>query len=169
VNLSPNDRTDPGVIHEARLIYAHKYGEHEPAKGCFYWALAFYEAARQRGVDVLIQAGSAQFQFRADTDGVSDTHFSYMFDPTESAVRLSRGLWPEIHVWNAIRATGEIVDLSTRFQAQQAKELCGFEWEKEFALPSYYWGKPSDDRIIYRADAKAIMFVLAHISSSVKL
>jgi hypothetical protein len=155
------------IIEQARAIYARKYADCDPAKGCLYWAAAFQEAARQNNIDALIQAGSAQFQFRADSDGVSDTHFSYMFDPTEAAMRLGRGLWPEIHVWNAIRATGELVDLSTGYQAEQAKNLCGFVWEKEFALPSYYWDKPSDQRIIYRADMKATILCLAMLKQSI--
>lgn len=153
------------IVKLAREIYAKRYYDVEPWKGCLYWAYAFEKAARKYGVfhrDVLIQAGSAQFQFRAD-DGVHDTHFSYMYDPSTAIQRVRAGLLPEMHVWNAVRSDEkgewEYVDLTTRYQAQQAKLLQGFDWEPEFALPDYYWGRPQGNRLIYRADANATMCV----------
>lgn len=148
------------IIQATREIYAKKYYDCKPAQGCVYWAAAFQEAARMFGRDdVLIQAGSANFQFQAD-DGVSPTHFSYEFDPVEATCRISRGLLPEIHCWNALRDTQEIVDVTLRYQPEQARLMLGYEWQKEFALPDYFWGRPDSRRIMYRADATATLYAL---------
>jgi hypothetical protein len=162
---SIHERFKKSVIHGAQLIYAHQYSDIEPAKGCLYWAGAFNKSATAHGLDCLIQVGSAQFQYRADTDGVSNTHFSYMYDPVEAAVRISKGLPPELHAWNVIRDTREIVDLTTGFQAEQARRMLGYEWEKEFALPEYFWGKPEGTRMIYIAHPTATMFGLQQLGT----
>jgi hypothetical protein len=153
------------IITEARSIYAKDYGDVPEHKGCVYWAEAFNQAAAQRGLKAILQAGTAQFQFRAD-DGVSATHFSYMFDQQAAIERLSKGLWPEMHAWNYIPSTGEIVDLSLKYQPEQARRLCGFEWQPEFALPDYLWMLPEHltEKMIYRADLPACMLALKFIT-----
>lgn len=160
--------TKDEIVTLAREIYAKKYHDVEPWKGCVYWAAAFDQAAKNFGIDdTLIQAGSAQFQFRKD-NGSHNTHFSYMYDQAEAMYRLKQGLLPEVHVWNAVRSfdwAGEwqVVDLTTRYQAKQAKDLQGLIWEPDFTLPDYYWGQPDSERMIYRADASATLCMLMHL------
>lgn len=156
--------TQNEIVTLAREIYAKKYHKVEPWKGCLYWAAAFEEACKEFGIDdCLIQAGSAQFQFRKDT-GANDTHFSYMYDPLTATTRMRHGLMPEIHVWNALKDSQEIVDLTTRYQAQQARDLRGFEWEPEFALPDYFWGKPDNQRMIYMPAMTATLCMLMKLN-----
>jgi len=151
------------IVAAAREIYAQRYGEIDAEKGCLYWASAFDRAASGLGLQSLIQAGSVQFQFR-DDDGISVTHFSYMFDTGAAMTRIAQGLPPEIHVWNALRDTGEIIDLTTGFQAAQARRLIGETWDAKYALPDYYWGKPSDDRMIYTPHATATLYALQKLN-----
>jgi hypothetical protein len=159
--MSANNGIDKEkLVTAARVIYNRRHDRIRPEMGCLYWARSFNEAAIRAGLDCLIQVGSAQFQYRADTDGVSSTHFSYMFDPVEASVRIHQGLPPEMHAWNVLRKTWEVVDLTTGFQAQQAQRLLGYEWEKEFALPEYFWGKPDGERMIYRAHPAATIYGL---------
>jgi hypothetical protein len=116
----------------------------------------------------MLQAGTGMFKFRAD-EGVSDTHFSYVFDQTAALGRLAQGLWPEMHAWNYIPATGEIVDLSLKYQPEQARRLCGFVWESEFVLPDYLWTLPENlsDKTIYRADLTACVLALKFLKKEV--
>jgi hypothetical protein len=149
------------VVSTARLLYGHRYGNIDPKQGCLYWAAAFAETAIERyDMKCLILAGSAQFQFRTDTDGVSNTHFSYMFSHEEAQARLDQGLSPEMHVWNYLPDTDDTVDLTTAYQVEQARRMCGFKWEKQLALPDYFWGKPDGQRYVYRADIAATVFAL---------
>jgi hypothetical protein len=150
------------VVDRARAIFARRYSDVKPEQGCIYWAAAFQEAAAEFDIKSLVVAGSAQFQFRADTDGVSNTHFSYMFDSMEAVTRMSQGLPPEFHAWNVLE-NGEMVDLTTGFQAKQANDLLGYVWEKEFTLPDYFWGKPEYPKMVYRADSTATRFVALKI------
>ena len=66
-------------------------------------------------------------------------------------------------MWNAIRSTGDIVDLTTRYQAEQAWNLQGFEWQQQYALPDYYWGKHEGTRLVYIPDACATFFALEKV------
>ncbi len=136
------------IIKQARAIYKREYYDVPEHQGCVYWAQAFQQAARGAGLKCEIHGGSALFQFRAD-DGKNITHHSYMFDPQEAMARIRKGMLPEMHGWNYLPDTGEVVDVTTRFQARQADDLLGFKWEPEYALPEYFWGKPRTMRILY--------------------
>lgn len=163
-------RYTDNVVDGARMIYAHEYGDVPEHKGCLYLAEAFNRAAAQRGLKAILQAGTAMFQFRAD-DGVGNTHFSYVFDQQAAMKRLTQGLWPEMHAWNYIPSTGEIVDLSTKHQREQARLLCGFVWQPEFALPGYLWTLPEQlqgSTMIYRADLVACMLALKFLEKEGK-
>lgn len=157
------------IVRDARAIFATNYGDVEEYKGCVYWAEAFNQAARRHGHDPILQAGTAMFQFQPD-DGASVTHFSYMFDQTEALKRLQQGLWPEMHAWNYLRDTKEIVDLSLKYQPEQALRLGGFVWQPEFAVPDYLWTQPEalTDRTIYRAELVACMLALKFINEEKK-
>jgi hypothetical protein len=155
------------LVDHARLLYSLWYSEIPESKGCLFWAAAFNAAAKEQGLDTLIQAGSAQFQFRSD-DGKRDTHFSYMFEPAAGMMKFRAGELPEMHVWSWIRQTNEIVDLSLGYQPSQARELAGYEWEREFYPPSYLWVPVEklqnfEGRYIYKPDMMATMFALCYL------
>ena len=123
------------VVSEARDIYQRRYSDKPKQRSCLYWAAAFNEAAKRHGLDALLQAGSAQFQFCHDT-GENTTHFSYMFSKKSAYFMLANGIWPEMHVWSGLPDSGEIVDLSVSYQPQQARELAGLIWTPEYRMPS---------------------------------
>jgi hypothetical protein len=119
------------------------------------------------GLRAILQAGSAQFQFRED-DGKSATHFSYMFDKGEAQKRLSAGIWPEMHVWSGLPETGEIVDLSVKYQPQQAIELAGLVWTPGFVMPDYFWDNATqDNRFRYHVDMAATLLAASFVSTSI--
>ncbi len=155
------------IIDRAKSIYGQEYYDVPEHQGCVYWAQAFQQAAREAGLKCEIHGGSALFQFRSD-DGKNITHMSYMFEPREALVRVRAGLLPEMHAWNYLPDTGEIVDVTTRFQERQAGDLLGYKWEPEYALPSYFWGKPRNDRILYLPYAMATAIARQAITTKSK-
>jgi len=162
--------TRHAIVTDAHRIYARRYAHRIPIhKGCLFLAASFNEAARNAGIDALLQAGTASFQFQMD-DGVSPTHFTYEFEAAPAMLRFQNGELPEMHVWSAIKATRELVDLSTKFQAQQAKECQGFDWEPRFQLKPWLWVgvdwlRQCNLRYIYKADALATMMALAFLEN----
>jgi hypothetical protein len=157
------------IVEDARRIYARRYAHRIPEhKGCLFWAASFNEAARNVGIDALLQAGSASFQFQID-DGECNTHFSYEFEAEPAMLRFMNGELPEMHVWSAIKATNEIVDLSVKFQPAQAKAI-GFDWEPRFQPPpwlwvGYEWLQQAGGRYIYRADMLACKIALSYLQT----
>jgi hypothetical protein len=146
------------VIQHARGIYTARYSHISQQHGCLFWAASFNEAASHYGLDCILQAGTASWQFRSD-DGTSATHFTYEFETEPAMRRFKEGRLPEMHVWSYIRTTREIVDLTTRFQPDQARTLQGFVWEPEFLPPDFLWCSPSslNGRLIYRANLLACL------------
>lgn len=127
------------IIARTTEIFARRYsGSCTPQGGCLFWASAFCEAMSENGYKAKIVAGSASFQFRVHDDGVSPTHFSYMFNAQEAVPRFIQGLLPEMHVW-AITEAIELVDLTTGYQCQQAIIIGNFKWDKELIPPVYLW------------------------------
>ncbi len=155
------------IVEHAKTIYVREYYDVPEHQGCVYWAQAFEQAAKQAGLNAVIHGGSAMFQFR-DDDGKSITHHSYMFDPVEAMERIRKGLLPEMHGWNYLPDTKEIVDLTTRFQKRQAGDLLGYEWQPKYALPDYFWGKmPRDWRMLYHPHPMATVIArMAECTSS---
>jgi hypothetical protein len=158
------------IVEDACRIYARRYAARIPEqRGCLFWAAAFNEAARNAGIEAVLQAGTANFQFQMD-DGVNPTHFSYEFEDEPAMRNFLEGVLPEMHVWSWIKATNEIVDLSTGFQWQMAKETLGFDWNPNLSLPRWLWMRVErlqqcSPRVIYKANALAIMIALAYLEN----
>ena len=85
---------------------------------CLYYAHHTATILWRHGLPAVIQAGSLQWPRvrREEDDGQIDTHFAYMWTPTdpESALSVALGNLPEIHVWVGILDRQEIVDFTTR-------------------------------------------------------
>ena len=134
--------------------------------GCFY--LAHFGALQimEHGYTPLIQAGSMSWPIidPKDDDGVCCTHFSYVWGETVLSPEihlLVHGVLPEIHIWLAIRETGEIVDFSTNELKSQALLTAGLEWKAKDP-PKFVWCIPDHlpEWVVYRPDTDAIKFVL---------
>lgn len=148
------------IVMEAHSIFRVDHPDKPRHKACLQWAESFSKAAANHGLRAIIQAGTAQFQFCEDT-GANITHFSYVFNRIRALERLVKGLWPEMHVWNGIPETGEIVDLSVRYQPQQARELANLVWTPEFAVPNYFWDRAvNNKRFLYAVDQCATVLAL---------
>lgn len=139
------------IITRAEQIFRQVVGVHHdrirevtPYGLCPYWAWAVVTAARERGKRLVMQAGSASWRMVPPhlDDGVSATHFSYMFEPDNPTNRLAlaAGVMPEMHVWAGDPVCQELVDLSTRDVRSQAERLLGATWQ-EADLPRFIWSR----------------------------
>jgi hypothetical protein len=123
--------------------YARKCGTLTSTGGnCPFWALAVIEAGKREGRRLVLQAGSLQWRYVPPQldDGVSSTHFSYMWSPNDPRSRqaIAMGMLPEVHVWAADVDTQEIIDLSTRELKTIAETRYGLDW-KTADPPNYVW------------------------------
>ncbi len=116
----------------------------------------------------MLVAGSVSFQMRVKDDGVSDTHFSYMFESQAAAKRISIGLLPEMHVWLVTFSKDiELIDLSTGFQREQCERILGTTFDKELIPPPYLWCSTSaiPPQFIYRPDLFATEIAMSVLDS----
>jgi hypothetical protein len=125
---------------------------------CLYWAGATRDYLNAiYDVGAVVQAGSMNWPFNATDDGVSPTHFSYEWDLNSPASReaLRRGMLPEMHCWVAIPTTGQLVDLTTRYLVQRARQA-GLTWTAS-EPPKFLWTHACSlpPRVLYRADRYA--------------
>lgn len=136
-----------------------------------------------KGTLVLIQAGSMSWPIvkPEDDDGVSPTHFSYVYErdnPDNAINLLLYGALPEMHVWNALlipKKPPVIVDLCTRYHKDQMEWMnrnCeGFRMKWTAAdPPDHLWamGRDVPAGVIYKPDESAIRTVL-QFAMNVKL
>lgn len=136
---------------------------------CLYWADSTVKILRKYGYNAQLQAGSLQWSCRNNNwidDGVSHTHFSYMWDKNVARQflrngLLSVGILPEMHCWAGIIDTNEIVDLSTRHLIQQYEKTMREEWQAP-TPPLYLWADKDTilDGVRYIPDVEAIYFAL---------
>lgn len=166
---NPNDPKIPDdlkerIVEEARVIRG-TYGVDADNPGaCLYDACAVIEAAKRRGIKLVMQAGSAGWPRLTmggpHDDGVCSTHFSYKWEWPAAQIALSKGNLPEMHVWAGDPSRQELVDISTRFWPEQCKTIIGEEWPEE-EPPDFFWGGPKlPAGVYYEPDLQATM--LAH-------
>ncbi len=125
-----------------------------PHRACLYWAQAAVEELAARGVRAIIQAGSASWRMvdPVDDDGVSPTHFSYIW----TGRRVAGVPMPEMHVWCAVPPS-TIIDLTTWAQPLVAAEF-GMAWPAK-KPPLFVWGDPPEGSV-YKPELRACL--LAH-------
>lgn len=121
---------------------------------------------------VLIQAGSMSWPIvpKEFDDGVSPTHFSYMWEPThiESLRAVIENRLPEMHVWLIIPSTKEIIDFTTYELPEQMKRMLNREWKTEDP-PDFLWA-PYDkipEDVVYTPNREATEYALWCIQKTV--
>jgi len=149
---------------EARRLFLERHPNALPHASCLYWALAVIRACRECGIRAILQAGTAMWpRLRPEQDdGLSPTHFSYVWEPEAPLTleRLANNLLPEMHVWAAVPAEQEMVDLTTSFWPEQCQRLLGRDWPGDLP-PSWLWATCEElpERVVYQADLRAIVAV----------
>jgi len=119
------------------------------AGGCLYYAAW---AKKLLGAQVL--AGTAGWRMVDVDDGVTGTHFQYLYTETKDdpdftllevkedksgSVDLEIAM-PEIHIWNLW--CGQYVDLTTKHWPEACKSLAGLDWPGK-PPPQVFMGPPS--------------------------
>lgn len=136
---------------------------------CLHWAHAGCCVLRVCGYRAIFQAGSASWPIQID-QGDNPTHFSYMWDPSDSlsAERIAQGALPEVHCWCALPERGEIVDFSTGSLKRICEGRHGLKWELEDP-PPFLWATAEQmpERWIYRAHYAAIKHVCEWVNEKI--
>ena len=128
------------VIREARAAVEIVHGSLQPGL-CIPLMLATILAASRRGITLVPQAGSASFWMRAPEwidDGVSHTHFSYMWSGVPQRLP-DGGVSYEVHAWAGDPVAQHFVDASTKWVADACKLTAGMTWEAG-TPPDHVWG-----------------------------
>jgi hypothetical protein len=132
---------------------------------CLDWSRMLLKRLRaESGVRAVIQAGSFSWPIVPEDldDGVSPTHFSYVWEPesTVSRQRFRDGLIPEMHIWVGLPETQEIVDLTTCFLPELVVQA-GLKWRTP-APPPFLWVTQDElpERVLYKPDKLAIALAL---------
>lgn len=139
--------------------------------GCVYWSIVTVAALRNLDADPCVQAGSAQFRFADDVDGVQNTHLSFMWngDPeTQIQHGLANGNLPEMHCWVVDLKTEEFIDFSAGHLRTYAEEA-GLTWTANDP-PKYIWGPhaKTEDFALYAADLNACLTASRVVNDIVK-
>lgn len=108
---------------------------------CAHYAHTVQQILLGHNIPTCIQAGNLQWPvvLPENDDGISNTHYAYMWDPTSPQSRwaVARGHLPEIHIWLGNPKTQEIIDFSTR-HLKQAAQAHGVTWNTPDP-PPYIW------------------------------
>ena len=151
--------------HRRKLIIEieHALNQTENRPGlCIYYANTVANLLHRHGLHVVIQAGSLQWPRirRAEDDGVTNSHFAYMWSPhtTASLRSMSIGNLPEMHVWVGLIESQELVDFSTRHFKEAAQKL-GMTWTAD-SPPPYVWCPANQlpDWVRYTPNREATLF-----------
>lgn len=139
--MTPEEKAE--LVREARELMRDVWGEPRPGFGvCPLISLALMAVAGRAGIRLVLQAGDLRWRWQRpeNDDGVSPTHFGYIWSPEDPASRAAalRGALPEVHVWLGDPVRQEIVDASTDGLVESARRLIGVEWEVE-RPPDFLW------------------------------
>lgn len=140
---------------------------------CLPLAVELMKELARCNVRAVLQAGSAQWRCVKDDDGISNTHFAYVWEMSDiTRMRMADGMMPEMHCWIGIPSTQEIVDISTYMLPEQAKLRAGINWTAELP-PDYIWsgrdGFPEGARYLVDKDATMVALWLAKVGLGLKI
>ena len=163
------------VLDMAEAIFEASYPEIPKHKGCVFWASAMAQSLTTFGVQARLCAGSAQWLFRPLPPGDGPNAFSYVFDTKEAFAQLERGMLPEMHAWVILGTEHRdsskvtIVDASSKYQPQQAKEMCGYDWHPDYMPPAWLWmtlpEMAKQEQVLYMPDMTATTMVRGFLQS----
>lgn len=157
--------SEPAIVTRARWLVDELYPGLDPSKACLYNTFGVIVAAKSCGYNVIPQAGTMSWPMVApeEDDGISATHWSYVWDPhgLPTAISVATGNLPEIHVWAALVDTHEIIDISTR-GFKTAAEAHGYKWSAPDP-PDYLWTKEPPSNTVYKPVLEACKFATTMI------
>jgi len=124
---------------------------------CLYSALATVGAAREHGVDLMFQAGSAMWV--CNYDEPHPMSFGYEWsDDVDVFHAVATGILPEVHCWAVDMYTKEVID-PTVVNLPEASGALGIKWTRP--RPSVVWGKPQGRYVANRNAIETMLKLLA--------
>jgi len=134
--------------------------------GCVYYAHYTMEVLAEAGLRPCIQGGTMCWPrvTEEQDDGVSSTHFSYVWEPNHKNSRFAAvfGRLPELHVWVGLPDTQELVDLTVRNFPKACLQVLGEPWLGPHP-PDYLWQSEPPERVVYEANEAATFYALCRI------
>lgn len=155
------------IVGEVRARMRTWYSGPNLEAACLYWAGMVCHVLHARGVRAILQAGTHMWPCMGEDDGVSATHFSYVWEPDHplSVNALAAGGMPEMHVWVGVPATGEIIDVTTCYLVKQARVRAGINWTAP-APPDYLWSSKPPTGVVYRPNREATMLAMRFLAEA---
>ena len=140
-----------------------------PAGNCLYITHAVATVLHNEGLRPIIQAGSLQWPIipRDEDDGVSNSHFAYMWDPMHPRSIAARavGMLPEMHVWLGLLDPPTLIDFSTR-DLRVLAEASGLIW-RSGDPPEFLWATEEEmpDWVVYTPNRDATLYACMILKS----
>ncbi len=168
MNPKNADRIFQRVKTKMRRWYGGEYIE----KRCLYWMQTGMAVLNGLGIKCSPAAGSAYWKLQEDDGKMS--HFGFEWMGADGEARRKAVLpdastsLPETHCWIWLPTGREVVDFSTGYVPEMAKEL-GFEF-KSSPPPKYIWAKPESlwPRFIYKPNKDATRLAITAVVASRK-
>lgn len=159
------------IVDQIRKYVAATRGGEKLHRSCLWYAIAAIEVLQLHGIEAQLQAGDASFLVIPDEldDGVSPTHYSYVSESDswdaaqikhEAIQAIVTEKLPEIHVWVGMPARNEVLDLTTKYVPQLAREA-GLECQ--IVMPDYVWDdvvRLSNTGFLYQPTMNATMLAM---------
>lgn len=156
------------LFEEARRWFIEDYGEKKLSHGaCVYWTIILIQLLQRKGIKAVPQAGTMNWPIVPAhlDDGVSNTHFGYVWSPNEmqSIMGVLAGGMPEVHVWVGLPETQEIIDFSTNGFRRSA-EAMGHKWQTP-EPPDYLWMPVSElpPDVVYKCEQPAVLYIISRV------
>ena len=135
---------------------------------CVFLTAAALHLFKKRGYRAIVQAGDMSWPIVTpeQDDGVSPTHFSYMWTPTspQSMQLIVQGAMPEVHAWIGLLGRQELADFSTGDFPEQCRITAGLEWLGP-PPPRYLWTKPPlPAGVIYTPHREATLYMMEAVA-----
>ena len=157
------------VVARVRSQVVERFPELPGRISCMYSTYFLLLEFEDLGIAALPCAGSMSWPrvTRELDDGVSPSHYSYTWSPDciMSIISVAMAALPEMHVWVALEATREYVDINTRYFPEACETVTGLKWLSP-PPPDYLWViVPRDipDWVLYEGNMQAIIVTLQYL------
>jgi hypothetical protein len=137
------DHKKPKMVEQARKMFAKEYPEMEQRNRCVHVAHTMCRVLQRHGIACAVVAGSANWECGEQT-AFDGNYFGYKFDADEQLPKIASGAHVEHHAWVYIPHTREMVDITTRDQPEQAKQMVNADWDKGILPPDFLWCQIND-------------------------
>jgi len=146
------------MVAEARKLVKRVVPGVKLRQACLYHAWAICAVAQQRGLRLLLQAGTCYWPCVAPDldDGVGHNVFGYEYEDIMAAGAEAMDVMPEMHVWACDPTAGEIIDLTSGMFPAQARDLQNIVWTA-VKPPDFLWCSPTElpTNVVYKATRPA--------------